>query len=151
MEPDDLNKTKKPEIIKIPNEKQLEQMIMKEEEIRMSDEYRQMCTDVKDEVNGWLRVTKEMQQRLVRDFGFSQDIECDIACNYMRRAHLLYPNNEIFKTVPLQVRNNRAKQGNLRVNDPVKNILLYDLTNNPINMHNILTNKPNIIMLGSHT
>ena len=138
-------------IIKIPNEKELEQMIYKEEEIRNSEDYRQKCTNVKDEVNGWLRVTKEMQQQLVKDFGFNTDIECDIACNYMRRAHILYPNNEIFRTVPLQVRNNKAKQGNLLINDQVKDMLLYDLNNNQINLHNILNNKQNIILLGSHT
>lgn len=138
--------------IKIPTEKQLEQMVLKEREIRESEKYINQCTDVKDEVNGWLRITGEMQKQLVKDFGYNSDIESDIACNLLRRAHLEYPDNQIFKTVPIQVINNKANQGDLQISTSVKDMMLYDLLKNKTHLHNILTNdKENIVLLGSHT
>ena len=37
-------------------------MLLLEEKVRMSDAYIQECTLVKDEVNGWLRVSEYVQQ-----------------------------------------------------------------------------------------
>jgi len=137
---------------KIPNEKMLEDMIIEEERRRMSDEYRNECTRVKDIINGWLEVTANMQRDIVKQFGFKTDMECDIACNMMRRAHILYPNNEIFKTVPLQVRNNKAKKGDLVVGDDVPIFPIFDLNKRICGIESLIDhNKPSVIIMSSGT
>ena len=50
-------------------------MLQKEEEIRMSKEYSDKCTLVKDEVNGWLRITGELQQKIAYDFGYKDELK----------------------------------------------------------------------------
>src|ERR1700744_1826785 len=104
--------------IKIPDEECLERLVEEEEIIRTSKEYQDACTDVKDIPNGWLQVTEQMQKNLVKKYGFDDTISCDVACNYLRRAQYLYPNNPKFK-MPLYVKNNKANNGTLEINNIV--------------------------------
>lgn len=116
-----------PIFLKLPNEKLLEKMIEEEEDVRTSKDYQDKCTAVKHIPNGWLDVTAQLQIEIVKRNGFDDQMSCDVACNMLRRAHLLYPDNEKFKKLPLYVRNNKAKQGTLKVKDNMPNISLNDL------------------------
>lgn len=140
---------------KIPNEKMLEDMIIEEEKRRMSEEYRNECTSVKNIINGWLAVTEKMQKDIVKSFGFQTEMECDIACNMMRRAHILYPENEIFRTVPLQVRNNKAKKGDLVLGSNVPNFPIFTLDKKICSIESLIDNdkynKPSVIIMSSGT
>lgn len=139
-------------IIKIPNEQLLEKMTKQEEEIRMSKNYQDRCTEVKNIPDGWLKVTEEIQKDIVKRNGFIDQISCDITCNMLRRAHLIYPNNEKFQKIPLQVRNNKAKQGNLSEKDNVPDCNLYNLAGRITNLYELIDNiKPIIIFAGSQT
>lgn len=138
--------------IKIPTEKCLEQMIIREEEIRMSKEYQDECSKVKDVVNGWLDVTAKMQSELVKEFGFTDEVSSDIAVNMLRRARYLYPDNNIFKTVPVYVRENKANEGKLKENDECPNIQLFTNCKQQIKLHDLLENDTlNVIFASSHT
>lgn len=138
--------------IKIPTEKQLEILVTKEEEIRMSKEYQDECTRVKDIVNGWQDVTDQMQKKLVRDHGFDDEISCEVACNRLRRAQYLYPNNKTFKTVPVYVRENKATIGNLKVDSDVPNVNLVNMDGKETKLHDLLdNNKINVIFGSSQT
>jgi len=139
-----------------PNEKMLELMIIEEEKRRMSKEYADECTSVKDVPDGWLAVTDNMQKSVVKSFGFVNEMSCDIACNMMRRANIIYPDNKIFKEVPLYVRNNKANQGNLNVNDPMPDFLVYDIEqeNKTHKLSDLVSSenkKMTVIFFGSHT
>lgn len=141
-------------IIKTPNEKMLEKLIMEEAELRASQLYRDRCTAVKDIPNGWLTITDQFQQEIARNNGFDDEISCHITCNMMRRAHLLYPDNITFKTIPIQVKNNKAKQGVLKIGDTVsqkiKTMHLFDLEGARLTLSDLL--KPyTIIFAGSQT
>ena len=57
----------------IPKEKLL-QMLEEEEKQRFSDEYQQKCNEVKNEVNGWLRITGELQENVAKQFGYQDQI-----------------------------------------------------------------------------
>ncbi len=135
--------------IKIPTESTLELMIQEEEKIRMSKEYHNECTKVKNIPNGWLEVSKKIQKDVVKKFGYESTIDCDIACNMLRRARYLYPNNQIFKTVPVYVRENKANIGSLNVNDKYPDIVLFNTMNKEINMSDIIDNNKINIVLGS--
>lgn len=137
---------------KIPSEEQLENMIEEEEKIRLSKEYIDACTEVKNIPNGWLKVTSKMQEDLVKRYGFDDQISCDVACNYLRRASYIYPDNPNFKKV-LYVKNNKASEGKLRVGDYAPNAHLFTLDKDETNLHNLLNmnDKTNIIFGSSAT
>lgn len=139
-------------VLSIPNEQLLELMVEEEEKIRTSEYYRNECTKVKDIPNGWLNITNDIQRKIVKKFGFVDNISCDIACNMLRRAHILFPNNDKFKKIPLQVRNNKSKNGNLSIGDSIPNIQLYNLDYSEIELYNLLDHsRPTIIFAGSQT
>jgi len=138
--------------IKVPTERMLELMIIEEEHIRQSVEYQNECTSAKDIPNGWLAVTEQMQQDLVKKFGFDDDISCDIACNMLRRAQYDYPNNKIFKEVPVYVRNNKANMGKFTEGDFVPNITIHKRCGSEIKLHDLLDDSmPTLILASSHT
>lgn len=136
--------------IKIPTEKQLELFIRDEEKIRMSKEYSDQCTSVKDIPNGWLKVSEQVQIDIVKKYGFTDSISCDIACNKLRRAQYLYPDNPVFKT-PVYVRENKACVGTLKEGDSAPDVTLYKRSGESIKLHQIFSDKVNVIFAGSHT
>ncbi|AYV84767.1 MAG: hypothetical protein Hyperionvirus38_5 [Hyperionvirus sp.] len=131
--------------LKIPNEKLLEKMVLEEETIRTSKAYEDKCTAVKHIPNGWLEVTASIQKDIVIKNGFTDSMSCDVACNMLRTAHILYPKNEIFTKVPLYVRNNKANIGTLTVGDIAPEISLHDLDGKAIQLHTLLAKKTIII------
>lgn len=138
--------------LKLPTKEILLEMCKKEEEIRWSPWYQSECDRVKDEVNGWLRISEQVQYQIVRDFGFKTDVESDIAVNQLRRARYIYPDEPEFQTIPVYVRNNRAKQCVFKEGEPVPNISISLLSGDQISLYNILDkNKPNVLIGSSHT
>lgn len=138
--------------IKIPSEKCLEDMIIDEENIRMSEEYRNRCDNKKHIVNGWLDVTAEIQNEIVQKYGFVDDISKDIAVNMLRRARYIYPNNEIFRKTPVYVRENKARKGSYKKGDSVVDITLYDIDSCPKKFTDVIDNdKVNLIIASSNS
>jgi hypothetical protein len=134
-----------------PKEKLLE-MLQMEEFIRMSPEYIEECTKVKDEVNGWLRISEEVQQKVAHLYGYQDPFSNLLAVNDMRRAQYLYPNDSRFTETQVYVRNNLARWGNLVCGQKFPISPLYNLEGNVINTHSILDNdKYNVIIASSET
>lgn len=136
-------------------EEVVEKMAVMEDKLRNSDEYRQKCTDVQHIPNGWLDITAEMQKNVVRMFGFETDFEINIALNYLRRAHEIFPNNDICKN-RVYVKNNKARQGEIVIGDSYIDVDLYNPMksnqNRNIKLSNIIdTPKPVLIIASSHT
>lgn len=140
-----------PFVLKRATEDTLEKMAIQEEKIRMSKEYQDACSKVKDIPDGWLTVTANVQKQIAKDFGFDDDINNDIAVNDLRRAHETYPNNQIFQN-SIYVRNNKANIGNLKVDDIIPNITLHTIDNEKILLNDIINdNKINVFFGASHT
>lgn len=138
-------------VLKRANESTLEKMAQMEETIRMSKEYQDKCTSVKDIPNGWLTVTADIQKEIATKFGFDDDINNDIAVNDLRLAHQTYPNNPIFQN-SIYVRNNKANIGNLSVGDTIPNIQLHTINNEKIFINDVIVdNKINVFFGASHT
>ncbi len=138
--------------IHVPSKDDLLQMITKEEEIRWSKWYQDQCDQVKDEVNGWLRISEQVQYQIVKDYGFTSDIEADIAVNYLRRARYIYPEEEKFKSIPVYVRNNRAKQCVYNIGNSVPNIEICNQDGSRIKLYDILDkSRLNVVIGSSHT
>ena len=140
--------------IRIPTKNDLLLMLQKEETIRSSYEYIAKCNEVASEPNGWLRISKEYQYQIARDHGFKTDMEVDIAVNHLRRASILYPDEPLFKTIPVYVRNNLASAGNLTVGTIVPNILIHknNSTCDEIKLYDTFDpTKMNLLIASSHT
>lgn len=136
----------------VPNKQDLINILKREEEIRWSEWYQKKCDELKDEPNGWIRLSEQVQYQVVKEFGFVSDMEADIAVNYMRRASQLYPDEEQFKIIPVYVRNNRAKQTKFKEKDPIPNIFIFDLNQKKIGIWSILEkNRVNVLLASSHT
>lgn len=137
---------------KKPSEKLLEAMIKEEEICRQSEEYRDECTRVKDIPNGWLDITDKMQRKIVKSHGFVDPISEEVALDMLRTARYIFPENEIFKTVPVYVRNNRANIGDFETGDTVEDISIYNIDCTEISLHEIISQKnPTVLITGSHT
>jgi hypothetical protein len=144
--------TPKKLIIRRPNEQMLERLIRLEASARQSQQYQDDCTDVRDQVNGWLTVTENYQRVIAQSQGFDDEMSCDIVCNMMRRAHILYPDNQIFKTVPVQVRNNKASQGMLEAGCAVPSVSLHCMDGSCINLSDLIDpTHTTIVLAGSQT
>lgn len=140
-----------PFILKRTTEKILEAMALMEESIRTSSEYQNECTKVKSIPDGWLAVTENVQKKVADHFGFADPINNEIACNDLRRAHIDFPDNPIFKQ-SIYVRNNKAKIGTLLEGDITPNISLRTIDNESIYLNELLEeNKINIFFGASHT
>lgn len=133
----------KDNIKKIPDERTLEKMSIEEQRRRSSQEYIDKCTEVKDEINGWLRITAEMQEDIVTSFGYDKS-----AVYYLRIATKLYPTNPIFKEV-VYVKHNKARQGEFKINDDIKNAVLHDLNNETTTLFKLCDTKLPTIIFGS--
>lgn len=139
--------------LKIPNKYQLLEMVKKEEEIRWSPWYQFECDLVKDKVNGWLAVSAQVQYQIAKDFGFDTEVESDIAVNHLRRARYLYPEEPLFQSIPVYVRNNLANQIKYKIGDQIPNVPINSLDGSKqFNLIDILDkSKINVIFGSSHT
>ena len=126
-------------------------MLQKEEEMRMSKEYCDKCTLVKDEANGWLRITGELQQKIAYDFGYKDELKNMLVVNMIRRASILYPNDERFQKTQVYVRNNKAKDC-FKIDQKILNLNIYDLKKKEIPLYDLLkSDKSNVIIASSET
>ena len=145
-------------IIRKPSKDILIQMLQREEEIRFSSEYIDKCTEVASEPNGWLRISSEVQKQVATEFGYISEIENDIAINQMRRAQYIYPDEPLFKTISVYVRNNLATKGKFSTNDVVPDIILHQLNENDMYSTDHISlyqtfdkNRQNVLIASSHT
>jgi len=117
-------------------------MLKREEEIRMSKWYIDECTNVKDEVNGWIRISSEVQQKVAFDFGYKDKLTNMLAVNYMRRARYIYPDDNIFKTISVYVRENIAHELDIKEGEIVPDIDVCKLnTLQCVSLNDLCNNK----------
>lgn len=138
--------------INYPDKDDLIKMLQAEEQIRMSAEYLKMCDAVKNEPNGWLRISEQIQYNIAKQFGYVRSIEQDLAVNRMRRAQYLYPNEPLFKTISVYVRNNLAREGDFKVGNLVPNLTIFNENLKQIQLYDTLNKtKLNMLIASSHT
>ena len=128
------------------------EMLELEEKVRMSKFYINECTRIKDEINGWLRLSGEIQNKIASKFGFNDPLTNYIAVNNMRRAHITFPNDSRFREVSVYVRNNLARKGNLKIGDSFIDAKLTSLDKRSTNLDKLVSNnKYNLIIASSET
>lgn len=79
-------------------------------------------------------------------------MEQDIAGNRMRRAQHLYPDEPLFKSISVYVRNNIANVGKFKENDICPNLQIHKMDLSKIGLYDTFSEKkPNLLLCGSHT
>ena len=126
-------------------------MLKLEEIVRLSKAYVNKCSEVKDEVNGWLRVTGEVQELVASRFGFKDQISNMFAVNLMRSAHTNYKDDPRFSEVSVYVRNNLAKKGTLSIGDNIPDVIINNLHGEDISLSTIIADKDTIVISSSAT
>ncbi len=66
-----------------------------------------------------------LQYQVATEFGFTDRASNEYAVNCMRRAQYIYPEEPLFKTIPVYVRNNLARQCDFVKGDVVPNISIH--------------------------
>ena len=125
-------------------------MLLLEEKVRLSPAYIVHCSLVKDEVNGWLRISEEVQQKIANKFGFSNPIHNLLAVNMMRRAHIDY-NEARFREVSVYVRNNLANKGNLDIGDSFIDTEIYTLGTKKMYLSEVINTQNAVVISSSAT
>ena len=133
---------------KIPTLEQLIIIAEKEKKIRLSQEYIEMCDMVADVPNGWLQVTSTIQENIIREMGFTTELENSIAVNRLRRAHILYPDEPTFQNA-IQVKNNLANKGKYVFGSVLPNLEIHRIDTTKIHLYNILNKKKLNLLIGS--
>ena len=128
-----------------------------EGKIRLSKEYIDKCTHVKDEVNGWLRITGEMQKEIVTKYlkdkyGEATEPGIDIGVNMLRNAQVLFPDNETVQNL-VYVKNNKAEIGRFKSGHKLEEVKLHTMDGqSEVSLFDLMSNdKINIVMAASHT
>ena len=142
---------------KLPCPDDIIKIAEREGKIRLSKEYIDECTAVKDEVNGWLRITGEMQKRIVTEYlqeiyGEATPAGIDIGVNMLRNAQVLFPDNDIVQNL-VYVKNNKANIGRFKAGDKLEDIKLHTIDGkSEISLFDLLSDdKINIVIAASHT
>lgn len=139
-------------IIKYPDKMTLIKMLQTEESIRMSEDYIELCDSVKDEINGWLRISEEIQYQIAKEFGYTSMIEQDLAVNRMRTAQHIYPDEPLFKTISVYVRENLAQMGHFKISDIVPNVEIHKEDTSKIHLYDTFSKtQKNLMLCSSHT
>jgi hypothetical protein len=135
----------------LPSHNDIIEIVKEEGQIRLSKDYIRKCDEVANEVNGWLRITDEMQQELVKKYGFTGPA-FHIALNMLRNAQVLYPDNPHVKDL-VYVKNNKANQGRFKSGDKLEDITLWTISGDKqVKLFDMLSKeKPNIVLAASHT
>lgn len=93
-------------------------MLIRENELRLSDEYqKEYCQAEKTSYSSWLDVTDRLQRQVIKEFNLDDDMEDALLC--LRCATQIYPD---LHDIPIYVKYNRARDGNLQEGDIVPNI-----------------------------
>eukprot|EP01113_Clastostelium_recurvatum_P047707 TRINITY_DN8556_c0_g1_i3.p1 TRINITY_DN8556_c0_g1~~TRINITY_DN8556_c0_g1_i3.p1 ORF type:complete len:162 (-),score=31.03 TRINITY_DN8556_c0_g1_i3:659-1144(-) len=113
-------------------------MLVRENELRLSPaiQARYEAAEREPELS-WMNITEDLQKQVLREFnvirsGTGDDEEAETEVEWglynLRGASFLYPDEPDFKTIPLYVKYNRCRQGDLHVGMRVPHIPLVKIT-----------------------
>ena len=131
-------------------------MLKKENEYRLSEEYQKKYEEAeKSDEKDWLKVTEEIQARVIIEFGYDTTKgHLGYALQLMRSAPEKYKDDPEFRQVPLYVKYNRAQDGDLKEGDVAPNTKVMDLQGNECDLLDQTSNgieKPVVLIGGSYS
>lgn len=123
-------------------------MARRENELRLSAEWQARFQDAERSPDtDWLECVACLQNQVAREFGFGQR-----AVEMLRTATSLYPEESFFQTVPLQVRYNRSRNGDLAEGCLVPAVELLRPSGQPCCLLDLGgADRPLVLIAGSHS
>jgi hypothetical protein len=132
----------------------LKDMLRRENELRLSEETQQKYREAerKSETD-WMEVTIELQRQVVREFGIK---DIDRGVHAIQSAYSRYgAEDEDFFNIPLYVRYNRARQGDLKEGGPAHNTPKLFHMDDPTKTSNLFDfakpGAPLVVLAGSYS
>jgi hypothetical protein len=132
----------------------LKDMLRRENELRLSEETQRKYQEAerKSETD-WMEVTIELQRQVVREFGI-KDIERGV--HAIQSAYSRYGSTDKdFFDIPLYVRHNRARQGDLVEGEPAANTTKLFHMDEPSKTSNLFDfakpGAPLVVLAGSYS
>jgi len=123
----------KPSFLTIPKW-QLKKIMMREEELRMSEEIQQKYTD-SDNLEHLRNVTINLQRRALLENGIIED-QMEEALNVLHNARFMYQHDPDMNNITIYQRKDRSREGNVEMGLPIKeDITVYDLESKQVNLH----------------
>jgi hypothetical protein len=122
-------------------------MLIRENELRVSDEYQKRYDEAeKLSSSSWLDVTDELQRQIIREFNLDDEMDDALLC--LRCATQIYPD---LKGIPLYVRYNRARDGDLQVGDIAPDVPVVQLDGQENNLFDGLKASSTVLISGSYS
>lgn len=122
-------------------------MLIRENELRLSDEYQKRYTEAEQtSTTSWLDITDELQRQVIREFNLDDEMDEALLC--FRCATQIYPD---LKDIPLYVRYNRAKDGDLKIGDNVPNVPVVQLDGQECQLFDGLKSSSTVLIGGSYS
>lgn len=105
-------------------------MLQRENDLRLSPGIQKIYQDRNEnpQKGDWIDYTYQLQEDVVKEFGFTHPMEISYALAQLRSATYIYPE---LASIPLYVKYNRAKRGKLRTGMRAPDIPLYDTALEP--------------------
>jgi hypothetical protein len=112
----------------IPKET-LKKMLLRENELRLSEEYQKKYEEAEKSWKiDWLKVTENLQLQILQEFEISN---LSKGLFQLRTATVKFPE---FKSIPLYVKFNRSRVGNLKIGNEAPSMKLSDLEGNMVEL-----------------
>lgn len=125
----------------------LKRMLIRENELRLSDEYQQRYADAEQSSStSWLNVTDQLQRQVIREFNLDEEMDDALLC--LRCATQIYSD---LKDIPLYVKYNRARDGDLQIGDSVPNVPVINLDGEEKQLFDELKSSSTVLISGSYS
>lgn len=126
----------------------LKKLVLRENELRVSHEWQERFAAAERRADtDWLECVAELQLQVVREFGLQDD-----TVNLLRRASQLYPSEPFFQEVPLYVRYNRARNGEMGEGEDVPDVEVLNLSGERMSLWELGGDaEPLVLIGGSHS
>jgi len=120
-----------------------------EEKIRFSKDYFNRCSKAEGEVDGWIRVSNEVQEFVAYVFGYKDILSNMLAVDYIRRAQYIYPADKRFQITSVYVRENIAKPLYYNKEQVIENIDIFNTDLQQTSLFDILNKSKYNLVIGS--
>ncbi|CAF3755235.1 unnamed protein product [Rotaria magnacalcarata] len=125
----------------------LKRMLIRENELRLSNEYqKRYCEAEQSSSSSWLDITDELQRQVIREFNLEDEMHEALLC--LRCATQIYPD---LQSIPLYVKYNRARDGDLRIGDIVPNVPVVQLDGQDSQLFEGLKPSSTVLIGGSYS
>ena len=120
---------------------------MRVNDLRLYEEYQKRCQQAeRTSSSSWLDVTDQIQRQVIREFHLDDEMDEALLC--LRCATQIYPD---FKEIPLYVRYNRARDGDLQIGDLAPDVPVVQIDGQESQLFDGLKSSPTVLISGSYS